>query len=100
MPPNLKVTFFSKLIDNYTVLQIERLLLNPRAELLPLKISNREKEVLFLIAHEKTSKEIANELFISIHTALSHRKNLMEKLEVKNTAGLVRRGFEIGLLKL
>ena len=61
-------------------------------------ISNREQEVLRLIAYENTSKEIASQLFISHHTALSHRKNLMEKLEVKNTAGLIRRGFELGLL--
>ena len=61
-------------------------------------ISNREQEVLKLIAFENTSKEIAAQLFISTHTALSHRKNLMEKLEAKNTAGLVRKGFELGLL--
>jgi len=64
------------------------------------KISDREKEVLILIAHEKTSKEIADALFISLHTALSHRKNLLQKLNAKNTAGLVRRGFEMGLLTL
>jgi DNA-binding CsgD family transcriptional regulator len=64
------------------------------------QISSREKEVLHLIANEKTSKEIASDLYISNHTAISHRKNLMEKLDVKNTAGLVRRGFELGLLHL
>ena len=48
------------------------------------RISTREIEVLYLVAHEKTTKEIANELFISAHTALSHRKNLMEKMQVKN----------------
>ena len=61
-------------------------------------LTSREFEVLHLVAFEKTTKEIAQELFISVHTALSHRKNLMEKLEVKNTAGMVRRGFELGLL--
>lgn len=61
-------------------------------------ISNREQEVLRLIAFENTSKEIAVQLYISYHTADSHRKNLMEKLEVKNTAGLIRRAFELGLL--
>ena len=63
-------------------------------------ISKREHEVLRLVAHEMTAKEIAAELFISNHTAISHRKNLMEKLEVKNTAGLVRRAFELGFLSL
>ena len=61
-------------------------------------ISPRELEVLQLIAHEFTSKEIAARLYISTHTALSHRKNLMTRLSVRNTAGLVRRGFEMGLL--
>ena len=63
-------------------------------------ITNREHEVLQLIAFESTSQEIAKELYISNHTVISHRKNLMEKLEVKNTAGLVRRGFELGLLTI
>ena len=58
----------------------------------------REKEVLFLIAHEYTIKEIARHLFISHHTAISHRKNLMKKWDVRNTAGLVRKGFELGHL--
>ena len=64
-----------------------------------LGISPREKEVLYLISNEHTSAEIASLLFISTHTALSHRKNLMDKLSVRNAAGLVRRGFELGLLQ-
>ena len=63
-------------------------------------VSQREKEVLFLIALENTNKEIASKLRISCHTAISHRKNLLEKLSVRNTAGLVKRGFELGLLGL
>ena len=62
-------------------------------------ISPREKEVLRLIAYEYTTKEIANELFISTHTVDSHRKKLMEKWMVKNTAGLVRVGFQSGGLR-
>ena len=64
------------------------------------RISSREMQVLTLIAYEKTSKEIASDLYISNHTAISHRKNLMEKLDVRNTAGLVRRGFDLGFLQL
>lgn len=65
-----------------------------------IKISAREYEVLYLIADELTSQEIADRLYISRHTAISHRKHLMEKLQVKNTAGLVRRAFELGLLAI
>lgn len=63
-------------------------------------ISPREAEVLKLIADEYTTKEIAAELFISFQTVLSHRKNLLFKLEVKNTAGLIRRSFECGIMEL
>ena len=63
-------------------------------------LSDREQEVLLLIADEHTHKEIASKLFISCHTAITHRKNLLEKLSVRNTAGLIRRGFELGLLCL
>lgn len=54
-------------------------------------ISTREKEVLHLIANGYSSKEIADMLFISNHTAISHRKNLIEKFQVKNTAHLIKK---------
>lgn len=61
-------------------------------------ISSRENEVLHLIAYEYNSKEIAEQLFISQHTVNSHRKSLLIKLDVKNTAGLIRKSFEKGFL--
>ena len=61
-------------------------------------ISKREKEVLHLIAREHSAPEIANLLYLSIHTVVSHRKNLLKKLKVRNAAGMVRRGFELGYL--
>ncbi len=63
-------------------------------------ISAREYEVLHLIAYEYSSKEIAQKLYVSYETINSHRKNMMEKLGVKNTAGLVRVAFERQLLSL
>jgi len=63
-------------------------------------ISAREREVLQLISYEYTTKEIATTLFLSTHTIDSHKKNLKLKLDVKNTAGLVRRGFELGILQI
>ncbi|WP_229796703.1 response regulator transcription factor [Algibacter mikhailovii] len=54
-------------------------------------ISPREREVLNLVADGFSSKEIAEILFISNHTAISHRKNLIEKFHVKNTAQLIKR---------
>ncbi len=64
------------------------------------KVSTREKEILRLVSLEYTTHTIAEKLFISTHTVQSHRKNLMAKLEVSNAAGLVRKGFENGLLVL
>lgn len=54
-----------------------------------LHITPREQEVLKLIAHGYSAKQIADKLFISIHTAINHRKNLIEKFGVKNTAELI-----------
>ena len=62
------------------------------------KISNREKEILHLIAYEHNSDEIAKVLFLSPHTVITHRKNLLIKLDVRNTAGMVRVAYERGLL--
>lgn len=53
-------------------------------------LTSREVEVLELIGDEYTTPEIAEKLCISQHTVISHRKNLLQKLNVKNTAGLVR----------
>jgi len=53
-------------------------------------LSPREKEILQLIAEEHTSSEIAKLLFISEKTVEKHRARLMEKLNVRNVAGLVR----------
>ena len=54
------------------------------------ELTKREVEVLKLIAQEYNTKEIADKLFISTHTVETHRKNLLSKLGVKNSAGLAR----------
>lgn len=53
-------------------------------------LTSREKEVLQLIAEGKTSREIADILYISTTTVDTHRKNIMDKLSIRNTAGLVK----------
>lgn len=53
-------------------------------------LTRREKEVLALIAEGLTNHEIAEKLFVSTTTVDTHRKNLMAKFEVKNTATLIR----------
>ena len=56
----------------------------------PVVITKREQEILDLVALGKTSQEIADTLYISVRTVESHRYNLMQKLDVKNTAELIR----------
>jgi len=61
-------------------------------------VSKREKEVLQLISEEHTTSEIAKKLFISVTTVETHRKNMLKKLGLRNTAGLMRYAFEHSLL--
>ena len=63
------------------------------------RLSAREKEILGLIIDEKTTQEIATQLFISFGTVETHRRNIMIKLGVKNTAGLVRTALEYNLTR-
>ncbi|NNC84269.1 MAG: response regulator transcription factor [Flavobacteriales bacterium] len=62
-------------------------------------LSEREQEVLQLIAEEWTTGEIAEKLSISHHTVETHRRHLLEKLDARNTAGMIRAGFQQGFLK-
>ncbi|WP_238767497.1 response regulator transcription factor [Maribellus maritimus] len=52
------------------------------------ELSTREKEVLKLVALGNSNKIIADKLFISVHTVISHRKNITEKLGIKSISGL------------
>jgi DNA-binding NarL/FixJ family response regulator len=62
------------------------------------ELTRREREVLVLIANEYTNSEIADTLFLSPRTVDTHRRNLILKLKVKNTAGLVRFAIKNGLV--
>ena len=64
------------------------------------QITKREQEVLYIIAHGHSSKEIAHQLYVSPETINSHRKNIMSMLQVKNTAGMIRAAFELMILPL
>lgn len=62
------------------------------------ELTERELEILKLIAHELTNDEIAQKLFISKRTVDTHRQHLLKKLQVKNTAGLLKAAYEYKLL--
>ena len=62
------------------------------------KISRREREVLKLIMDERTTQEIAAQLFLSEKTVESHRAALLAKLGARNTAGLVKAALQWNIL--
>jgi DNA-binding NarL/FixJ family response regulator len=61
-------------------------------------ITRREKEILQLVVDEFTNQEIADKLYLSLRTVENHRNNLLQKLGVKNTAGLVKAAISQGLI--
>jgi DNA-binding NarL/FixJ family response regulator len=62
-------------------------------------LSPRERQVLQLVAEGKTTKEVAVVLDISVKTADSHRSRLMKKLDIHETAGLVRYAIRRGVVE-
>ncbi len=65
-----------------------------------IKLTNRENEVLQLICEQLTNTEIAGKLFISVRTVDGHRNNLLQKLNCRNTAGLVAYAIQQQLVKI
>jgi DNA-binding NarL/FixJ family response regulator len=91
-------SYFSKEVSAILIEQLHM----PRSHkkhLTDIPLTPREIEVLELIAQEFSNQEIADRLFISIRTVDTHRRNMLEKLGVRNTAGLVRYAIKNGLLK-
>lgn len=64
------------------------------------ELSEKEAQIIKLIAWEYTSEEIGKKMYLSTETIRSYRKNLFCKLDVKNVAGLVRRAFECEILQV
>ena len=62
-----------------------------------IKLTKREKEILSEILKEKSTKEIADHLFITTKTVEHHRSNLFIKFDVKNVAGLVKKAIVYGM---
>lgn len=62
-------------------------------------LSNREREILVLIAEGLSTREVSEKLHIAVRTVETHRKSILEKLNVKNVAGMVRIAVQDGLLE-
>ncbi|MFI0431462.1 response regulator [Mariniflexile sp. HMF6888] len=86
--------YFSKEIKNiYTENKFSKLKENE------IKLTQREIDVIILIAEEFTTQEIADKLFLSKHTIESYRKKIISKLNVRNLAGLTKYAIKMGYIK-
>ena len=90
-------SYFSREVSAILIEQLHKPV-SSRKKSAEIPISPREIEVLKLIAQEFSNSEIAEKLYISIRTVDTHRRNLLEKLGAKNTAGLVKFAIQKGLL--
>lgn len=73
---------------------------NPFSTDKALSLSAREFEVLHLLCKELTAKEISEKLFVSQRTVEGHKRNLLEKTNSRNTAGLMLNSLKLGLIQL
>lgn len=92
-------TYFSKEVTDAVMRGLMHQRAGANAPKEPPKISRREKEVLHLIMDERTTPEIASQLFLSEKTVESHRAALLAKLGARNTAGLVKAALQWKLLE-
>jgi DNA-binding NarL/FixJ family response regulator len=91
-------TYFSKEVTDVVMRGLMQQRAGTAVAKEPPKISRREREVLQLIMEERTTPEIANQLFLSEKTVESHRAALLAKLGARNTAGLVKAALQWKLL--
>ena len=64
------------------------------------RLTDREREILQLVAEGHNNREIADMLFISVKTVLRHRKNIMEKLDFHNRTELIKYAISKGLIDI
>lgn len=88
---NIQEKIFSSFSGNAIETQTNEAVINSM-------LTDRELEILKLISLEYSGKEIGEELFISSNTVETHRKNLIRKLNVKNTIGLVKYAIKNNLI--
>ncbi len=91
--------YYCKTTSHKLTSMIARSRFNPYKKAAKVEFSEREIEIIDLICNELTNKEISEQLFISIRTVEGHRLKILEKMDVKNTVGLVVYAIKMGLVK-
>jgi DNA-binding NarL/FixJ family response regulator len=84
------------IVNNYSEMKKEKTKKSSRSDDL---LSPREKEILKMIAEGMTNKEISSILFISEYTVKAHKTNIMKKLDVHKTNGLIKYAIRTGLIE-
>ena len=90
-----------QVLDNKFILQSELqkvLFSNTQTSNILPRLTTREKEILLLVSNGATTAAIASQLYISSQTVETHRRNLMQKFEVNNSAALIKKAVEQGFL--
>lgn len=82
-------TYYSPEVTNIILNNIRKIKPVASKVVAEMPLTEREKEVLYLILKEKSNKEIADDLFVSVRTVDAHKRNLLDKTGSKNVAGLV-----------
>lgn len=90
--------YFCKTVRDKIFNSFTRNNIKPNAETSNVSLTDREIEIIKLISLEYSGKEISEELSISTNTVETHRKNLVKKLNVKNTIGLVKFALKNNLI--
>jgi DNA-binding NarL/FixJ family response regulator len=91
--------YYCKTTSQKLTSMIARSRFNPYKKAARVEFSEREVEIIDLICRECTNKEISDKLFISVRTVEGHRLKILEKMNVKNTVGLVVYAIKMGLVK-
>lgn len=96
------INAINQVVANQFILQseLQKILFSPsETEKDVPRLTTREKEILQMVGLGATTNAIAEKLFISPQTVETHRRNIMQKLEVNNSAALIKKATEKGLLK-
>ena len=91
--------YYCKTTSHKLTNMIARSRFNPYKKTAKVEFSERETEIIDLVCREMTNKEIADKLFLSVRTVEGHRLKILEKMNVKNTVGLVVYAMKNGIVK-
>ncbi|WCM43350.1 response regulator transcription factor [Flavobacterium sp. CBA20B-1] len=97
---DLIVDYFFHSVENLSLINEKKTSDNNNDVLLLAELTSREKEILGYICDGKSTREISEDLFLSLHTVETHRRKILHKMGVKNTASMVKMAIKCNLYAL